>query len=357
MIIGDSYVRSTALIGFAERVDEAGGNVFALLDAAGIANSALSDVDALISYRSYVTLLEISTQRLNRPDFGLEWVVNTGSNFPALGPLALLANFVDTVDEWLTAGLKYWRFHTNAFTLRLATDPGSGDAVLTYYGDPFVLPARQISEMILGNICAMARAVTGRTDENPKLIRFQHNQPKNLNIHHEIFRCPVEFNADQMEIVFDAKILRYKTNGNLKLLKPFVSSYMKYRIARMPLYDASMTTTVALAIPSVLGTGHCGIDVIAEALGMHTKRLQRMLVDEGTNFSDILEHVRDRMARRFLIESDMPVERIAGLLDYSSTPPFSLAFKRWTGQTPLAFRKSERLRLGRSDGGADKADT
>jgi AraC-like DNA-binding protein len=35
------------------------------------------------------------------------------------------------------------------------------------------------------------------------------------------------------------------------------------------------------------------------------------------------------MARRLLIESEMSVERIARLLDYSSTPPFTLAFKRW----------------------------
>jgi AraC-like DNA-binding protein len=83
---------------------------------------------------------------------------------------------------------------------------------------------------------------------------------------------------------------------------------------------------------------------------MHTKRLQRALADEGTNFSEILEKVRDNMARRLLVDTNMSVERIAGLLDYSSTPPFTLAFKRWNEQTPLAFRKRERLRLGHPAG-------
>jgi AraC-like DNA-binding protein len=161
-----------------------------------------------------------------------------------------------------------------------------------------------------------------------------------------VFGCPVEFDCDYTESEFDAEILTLKTDGNLRLLKSIVGSYIKYRIARLPVYDASMSTTVALAIPSLIGTGHCGIDLLAESLGMHTKRLQRALADEGTNFSEIMEKVRDNMARRLLIDSDMSVERIAGLLDYSSTPPFSLAFKRWTGQTPLAFRKRERQRLG-----------
>jgi AraC-like DNA-binding protein len=203
--------------------------------------------------------------------------------------------------------------------------------------------------MILGNVCMMTRAVTGLADENPKMIRFQHGQPKELATHHKVFRCPIEFNSDHMEIVFRAELLQAKTNGSLRLLKPLVSRYVKYRIARMPVYDASMTTTVSFAIPSVIGTGHCGIETIAESLGMPTKRLQRALADEGTNFSEILEKVRDAMARRLLIETNMSVERISGLLDYSSTPPFTLAFKRWTDQTPLAFRKRERARLGRTD--------
>jgi AraC-like DNA-binding protein len=62
-----------------------------------------------------------------------------------------------------------------------------------------------------------------------------------------------------------------------------------------------------------------------------------------SSFSHILETVRENMARNFLAESEAPIARIAGLLDYSTTAPFSLAFKRWTGKTPLEFRKDERL--------------
>jgi AraC-like DNA-binding protein len=180
--------------------------------------------------------------------------------------------------------------------------------------------------------------------------------PRDLTVHEQIFRCPIEFDCEHTEIEMDAALLAIKTAGNMRLLKSIVGSYIKFRIARLPIYDASMSTTVALAIPSIIGTGHCGIDLIAESLGMHTKRLQRALADEGTNFSEILEKVRDNMARRLLIDSNMSVERIAGLLDYSSTPPFTLAFKRWTGQTPLAFRKRERARLGRPGGPDDDPD-
>ena len=50
------------------------------------------------------------------------------------------------------------------------------------------------------------------------------------------------------------------------------------------------------------------------------------------------------MARRLLVDSDIPIERLAGLLDYASTGPFTSAFKRWTGLAPLGFRKRARER-------------
>ena len=64
---------------------------------------------------------------------------------------------------------------------------------------------------------------------------------------------------------------------------------------------------------------------------MNIKRLQRLLDAEGTTVSAMLDRVCGNIARRMLIDSKISVERIAGLLDYSGTPPFTTAFKRWTG--------------------------
>jgi AraC-like DNA-binding protein len=38
----------------------------------------------------------------------------------------------------------------------------------------------------------------------------------------------------------------------------------------------------------------------------------------------------------------MPITRIAGLLDYSGSAPFILAFWRWANTTPLDYRKRTR---------------
>lgn len=172
-------------------------------------------------------------------------------------------------------------------------------------------------------------------------MRFRHRRPDDHALHQAVFECPVEFNCPHTEILFERRILDLHAKGNLKFFKPLLGFYIQHRIAQLPVYDQSMSTVVALAIPSIIGTGKCDLEFIASSLDMSAKKLQRLLADEGTTFSDILDHVREEMARHLLANSDASVERIAGLLDYASNAPFTNAFKRWTDQTPMAFRRQE----------------
>ncbi len=345
MIIRDRYIRATQLIGFQELVEQAGGDTQTLLADAQIEAKALSEPDSLISYRAFGNLIELASQELSRPSLGLEWTLATPAHFPNLGPLALLAHFTSTIQEWIDTSLQYWAYHTDAFILEQRLDEGTGLAALRYCTASLAFPSRQLTEMVLGNTCRLARTVTGHATLYPSLIRFQHNKPRDLSCHERVFNCPIEFGAEHDEIIVDPKYLQYPTNGNFKLFKPLVGYYIKSRIQRMPLYDQSMATTIALAIPSVSGTGKCNIEFISQSLGLTPKKLQRLLAAEGTSFSQILELTRGNMARQFLVESEAPVGRIAGLLDYSTTAPFTLAFKRWTGKSPLEFRKDERPRV------------
>jgi AraC-like DNA-binding protein len=356
VVIREPYIRVISLLGAPEWIELAGGDPAALLAEAGIPAKALDDPDGVISFKSFVMLLELIAVRLDRPSACLEMHLmypNPGFN---VAPLVLLAKYVDTVDAWTTLSLKYWRCHTNAFTMMLGTEARTGAMFFRYAGDSIAQPSRQMAEGTLANLWSMLRAVTGLETLNPILVRFQHRKPTSTAFHEQLFRCPLSFDADHTELVFAPEVLSYKTNGSLRLFKPLVTAYVKYRIARMPLYDSSIATTVALAITSVIGTGHCGIEDIAQVLEIHPKRLQRLLTGEGATFSEILERTRENMARRLLVDSDISIERLAGLLDYSATAPFTSAFKRWTNTTPLAYRRIERRRIGGLDSVDDSTD-
>ena len=336
------YVSATQFLGSEDVVEGGMPAVVALLEKSGIDPAVLKTPDSVVSFQSMVLLHEIAARDFNCESIGIKWALATPAHFPNVGPLVLMGRVTKEIQEWITLGLKYWKFHTNAFTMQQLTDPETGFAVFRYVLHSPAPAARHYTEHVVATMVLLARKATGHEDKDPVLVRFQHGPPRDLNLHRRCFRCPIEFNAEHTEILFNPEWLAHKTEGDLAFLKPIVGYYIRHRIRRLPVYDQSMTTTIELAIPSIMGTGNCNIEFVAESIGLSAKKLRRLLGSEGTTFSDILEKVRLRMATELLAKSETPVANIAGLLDYSATPPFTLAFKRWTGKAPLEFRKHAR---------------
>ena len=205
------------------------------------------------------------------------------------------------------------------------------------------MPGRQISEHVLALLVGLVRNVCNAPEERPNLVRFQHSAPVDKTPYKNFFLCPIEWGAEHNEIVFETRLLFVPTRGRLPILKTLMHYYVRRRINSMEQYDASATTNISLAIPSLLGSGHCKAEIVAQSLNISLKQMQRQLADEGTSFSEILEKVRENLARNYLHETDISVERIAGLLDYSATAPFTNAFQRWTKTSPLKYRRESRL--------------
>jgi AraC-like DNA-binding protein len=69
----------------------------------------------------------------------------------------------------------------------------------------------------------------------------------------------------------------------------------------------------------------------------------KILADEGTSFTSLVDDERRQRAQRLLSIPNVTLEDVAGRLGYSSLSNFVRAFHRWTGQTPAAFRRGTRM--------------
>lgn len=78
---------------------------------------------------------------------------------------------------------------------------------------------------------------------------------------------------------------------------------------------------------------------IAERLHLSTRTLARQLRNDGTSFRQLLDETRERDARQLLESSPMDIADIASYLGYSNPANFTRAFRQWTGQTPIDYRK------------------
>lgn len=88
---------------------------------------------------------------------------------------------------------------------------------------------------------------------------------------------------------------------------------------------------VRQAILDRLRGGAPDLDVVARALGMSGRTLQRRLTAGGTRYSDVLDALRREMSGAWVRDTDVPLGEIAERLGYLETSAFLRAFRRWHG--------------------------
>ena len=87
-----------------------------------------------------------------------------------------------------------------------------------------------------------------------------------------------------------------------------------------------------------LSAGVPTVEVLAKRLSMSPRTLQRRLTDQATSVQELVESVREEVARLEVSEGKRPLAEIAFLLGYADPRAFLRAFKRWTGKTPAQYR-------------------
>ncbi|CAN7258423.1 helix-turn-helix domain-containing protein [Mesorhizobium sp. LjNodule214] len=97
--------------------------------------------------------------------------------------------------------------------------------------------------------------------------------------------------------------------------------------------------SVKQIIAALMVEGRCHLNVIAEALGMHSRMLQRILADCHNDYSELLAEVRFEAAVRLLEDPKRRVIDIAFEIGYSDSANFTRAFRHWTGVSPSDFRR------------------
>lgn len=90
---------------------------------------------------------------------------------------------------------------------------------------------------------------------------------------------------------------------------------------------------------------------LARAAGMSRRALELACREEhAASPMELLVRVRQREAERLLRVGTLPIGQIGAQCGYPELERFSAAFKRWTGQSPRAFRQKKTRRAKRSPG-------
>lgn len=193
------------------------------------------------------------------------------------------------------------------------------------------------SEAFVQGMMTFFRYVTeGRF--HPSRIDFEHEG--NEEHHREaekVLGCPVYFEQSGNRLYFSREVMDYPSPhaepGLLALHEQFASE----QIARLERKD--IVGQVERIVAELLDSGEVTLDAVAARLEMKPRTLRTRLAEAETSFNQVLSDFRYRLARQLLATTDESIDEIVYLTGFSEPSTFYRAFKRWSGMTPIEYRR------------------
>jgi len=103
---------------------------------------------------------------------------------------------------------------------------------------------------------------------------------------------------------------------------------------------SSITDRVRGLVKEQLAGRDLSVDGIADRLHMSRRTLHRRLTEEGVTFKELADEVRLDLSLRYLERPELGMGEISFSLGFSNLASFCRAFKRWTGRTPMEYRRT-----------------
>ncbi|MCB9592650.1 MAG: AraC family transcriptional regulator [Sandaracinaceae bacterium] len=248
------------------------------------------------------------------------------------GAMGLAFKTASTLREALERLVRYVLVISDSLTYELAED-----GRLVMRGRPrHRRGARLANEGALAAVASLLRQVT---DSRVPLVEvtFRHPGPRSTREHRAFFGCPVRFGAPDDALRFDARTLASPT----RLADEGLSAYLLAQLEdlRDRQAEPSLEARVQRAVADGLCDGPPSREAIARRLGMSERTLHRRLAEGGLSFRAVADRARREVAESLLNDAAHSLAEVAFLTGFSEQSAFSRAFKRWSGQTPLAFRR------------------
>lgn len=194
-------------------------------------------------------------------------------------------------------------------------------------------------EMVAASV--IMRELLG-SDFQPDRVCFSYPAPAHVERYRDYFGNKVEFNAEHNALEFSNALLDIpRTVGNentAALLAKQCGELVASRSARRGL-SGKVRELLLHQRPMQMD-----MEAVASSLHMTSRTLRRKLDAEGSSFRQLSDEIRLTLAEELLRSTPLSIEQIAERLAYADASSFSQGFKRMTGNTPGAFRKTHQRR-------------
>jgi AraC-like DNA-binding protein len=331
-------IRSASLTNFAEVARASGLDSTRLARELGLPQRCLRDPDLTIPLDAARQLLEVAAERSGNEAFGL--LMAETRQLSNLGPVGLLVREQPTVRLAIDALARYSKRLNEALFLKLEE---TGNVVVLR--EELIVghagAVRQSTELAIGVVFRVLRTLLG-PHWRPLRVCFAHDAPADRSVHERVFGRNVEFGHAFNGIVF--------SRSDLESPNPTADPAMA-RYARQLIESSSGDETADLSaqvrdlVVTLLGSGRCTIEQVAQHMGVDRRTIHRQLAREGESFSTIVDSVRRELADRYLRDRKRSLTEISSMLGFSAPSGFSRWYQKQFHASPSEHRSRPPARV------------
>lgn len=311
-----------------------------LHDIVGLTPEELRDPAIMISAERYYALLE-TIARSEWPDLSFHMRVCASMRCEELRAFGLAFKSAPTLRQAFTRMGRYTRLHNQVSAFDVVDKPDLGVFCWTHEKSHAAGIGDMLSnEAALGTTLSLCRETAGRA-LTPVRVQFAHERAGSKAPLLAHFGVEPVFGAEIDGMQFALEDIDRPTLKGDPAIWDFFTDHLEGALPaavlaqRMPL-----ERQVVEEIAKLLSGGVPQVSDVARGLGLGTRTLQRRLSDRGCTFQSLVDEARRQLAQQLVGGSRYSLSEIAFLTGFSEQSAFTRAFKRWSGQTPGAYRSS-----------------
>ena len=277
------------------------------------------------------------------PALGLE--MGRHSRIAQAGLAGVTAAQAPTLREAARTLIRFEPLYAHNYRGQSSFAEDAGGAWLSFYS---ISPYNAFNRFVVDSVLSSWRHQLGALADGAlaaERVEIEFPAPDYAERYEQCFGCPVEFSAQHNRL--------YLNNASLDqpLGQHCPSTWQQLlELAEHELEQLTRTRSLRERITHLLGPMLHGrepeLDEVARMLQLPSWTLRRKLAEEGTQFRTLLGETRRDLAMAYIRDTELAFGEIAYLLGFASAEAFQRAFKRWSGQTPGEFRRSQRLQGG-----------
>lgn len=297
------------------------------------------DSDARVSADSYLRLWGLVMQGVSDPAFPLRVAETTGiETYDLFGFVCMTGR--DLRDAFSRAG-RYVGIYTDLVRWELHLEGGIAAMRLVpaQEGQP---EGRFAAECTLAEMMLATRRYFGIALE-PLEVHFRWRTPRVVSHLEQFYNAPLKFEMPYTALVFEERYLGLPLVKSDSAMSLFFSRHAEELLKQVP-QSIGTSGQVRTLIAQSFGGKPATLESVASTLMVSSRTLRRRLEEEGQTFQKLLQETRCALAKQHLREERLSIGEIAFVLGFSDVSTFHRSFRRWTGQTPAAFRREARGR-------------